>query len=83
VSKRAEYLANAKECERLAKSFHNHEERAAWLQMAQQWLRWAKDTPIGLTTGRDRVPARRIRRDFGAHWAESREIRDPHALLKP
>jgi predicted transcriptional regulator len=41
MSKRDEYLANAKECERLAESTPNAEERAAWLQMAQQWLRWA------------------------------------------
>jgi hypothetical protein len=45
MSKRHEYLANAKECERLAEIAHNSDERAAWLQMAQQWLRWAKEKP--------------------------------------
>jgi hypothetical protein len=46
MSKRDEYLANAKECERLAESTPNPEERAAWLQMAQQWLRWANGRAI-------------------------------------
>jgi hypothetical protein len=41
MSRRDEYLANAKECERSADSTPDPEQRAAWLQMAQQWLRWA------------------------------------------
>jgi hypothetical protein len=47
MSKRDEYLANAKECERLAESTPNAEERAAWLQMAQQWRRWANGKSFG------------------------------------
>jgi hypothetical protein len=43
MSKQDEYLANARECERLAEIAHNPDERAAWLQMAQQWLRGAKE----------------------------------------
>jgi hypothetical protein len=42
MSKRDEYMANADECERLAEMAQNPDERAAWLQMAQQWQRWAK-----------------------------------------
>jgi hypothetical protein len=42
MSKRDEYLANAQECERLAAIAHTAEEKAACLQMAQQWLRWMK-----------------------------------------
>jgi hypothetical protein len=34
-----EYLANAEECERMAEISQNPGEKAAWLQMAQQWLR--------------------------------------------
>jgi hypothetical protein len=33
MSKRAEYVANAKECARLAESAHDPDERTAWLQM--------------------------------------------------
>jgi hypothetical protein len=40
------YLANAEECERMAEISQNPGEKAAWLQMAQQWLRWAKERPI-------------------------------------
>jgi hypothetical protein len=45
MSKRDEYLANAEECERLSEIAHDSDERAAWLQMAQQWRRWAKGRP--------------------------------------
>jgi hypothetical protein len=46
VSKSDEYLANAKECERMAEICRNPDERVAWLQMAQQWLHWAKNPPV-------------------------------------
>jgi hypothetical protein len=42
MSKRDEYLANADECEHLAEIAYGADERTAWLQMAQQWHRWAK-----------------------------------------
>jgi hypothetical protein len=46
MSKQDEYRANAKECGRLAESSRNPEERAAWLLMAQQCLRWANRSSI-------------------------------------
>jgi hypothetical protein len=38
MSKPDEYLANAKECERMAAISRNPNEKATLLQMAQQWL---------------------------------------------
>jgi Anti-sigma factor NepR len=42
ASKQDEYLNNADECERLAEMAQDPKERTSWLQMAQQWHRWAK-----------------------------------------
>jgi hypothetical protein len=42
MAQRDEYLANAEECERLAEMASNAGERTSWLQMAQQWHRWAR-----------------------------------------
>jgi hypothetical protein len=39
MSKPDEYRANAQECERMAASSRNPNQKAKWLQMAQQWLR--------------------------------------------
>jgi hypothetical protein len=41
-----EYLANAEECGRMAEISQNPGDKAAWLRMAQQWLRWANERPI-------------------------------------
>jgi hypothetical protein len=41
ISKRSEYVANAKECARLGETAGDPDERTVWLQMARQWLRWA------------------------------------------
>jgi hypothetical protein len=38
MSKPDEYRAKAQECERMAAICGNPNEKAAWLQMAQQWL---------------------------------------------
>jgi cob(I)alamin adenosyltransferase len=46
MSRMDEYLTNAEECERMAEISPNSSEKAAWLHMAQQWLRWAKQRPI-------------------------------------
>ena len=39
MTKPDEYRANAQECERMAASSRNPNQKAKWLQMAQQWLR--------------------------------------------
>jgi hypothetical protein len=39
MSKPDEYRVNAQECERIAAISRNPNEKAKWLQMAQQWLR--------------------------------------------
>jgi hypothetical protein len=41
-----EYHANAEECERIAEISQNPGDKVAWLQMAQQWLRWANERPV-------------------------------------
>jgi hypothetical protein len=38
-SKPDEYRANAQECDRMAASSRSPNQKAKWLQMAQQWLR--------------------------------------------
>ena len=38
MSKPDEYRAKAQECERMAAICRNPNEKASWLQMAQQWL---------------------------------------------
>lgn len=38
MSKPDEYRANAQKCERIAASSHNPNQKAKWLEMAQQWL---------------------------------------------
>jgi hypothetical protein len=38
MSKPDEYRANAQECERMAAISRNPNEKATWLEMAQQWL---------------------------------------------
>jgi hypothetical protein len=40
IKRRDEYLANADECERLARMAQNPDETTSWLQMARQWHRW-------------------------------------------
>ena len=48
MSKPDEYRANAQECERMAASSDNPNQKAKWLQMAQQWLRMiSKVEPTG------------------------------------
>jgi hypothetical protein len=38
MSRPDEYRANAQECERMAASSLSPNQKATWLQMAQQWL---------------------------------------------
>jgi hypothetical protein len=39
MSRADEYRANAQECERMAASSRNNDDRVTWLQMAAHWLR--------------------------------------------
>jgi hypothetical protein len=42
VSKRDEYYANAAECQRMADTTRNDNERRIWQEIAESWLEMAK-----------------------------------------
>jgi hypothetical protein len=37
-----EFLKHATECKRLARIAHSHEDKAAWIRMAERWQRCAE-----------------------------------------